>query len=88
MLAEMSASQLAEWREFYGVEPWGEDRADLRAGIVASTVANCNRAKDSEPFTPADFMPYVEREPEPEMTDEQRSDAIAALLMAAEAAAG
>ncbi|WP_024301989.1 hypothetical protein [Pseudogulbenkiania sp. MAI-1] len=59
----------------------------LRAGIVASAVANCNRARDSEPFTPADFMPYVGREPEPEMTtDEQRGAAIVVLLMAAKAA--
>jgi hypothetical protein len=34
-----------------------EERAFLRAGIVASVIANCNRGKDTEPFTPQDFMP-------------------------------
>jgi hypothetical protein len=34
-----------------------EELAFLRAGIVASTIANCNRGPNSEAFTPQDFMP-------------------------------
>jgi hypothetical protein len=38
------------------VEPIGEPRADLRAGIVASMVWNANFASRKTPF---DFMPYA-----------------------------
>ena len=63
MLATMSARQFEEWSAFYFQEPWGDFRADLRAGIVASTLANIHRKPRSPAFTPLDFMPYVERQP-------------------------
>ena len=48
----------------YRLEPWGEERADLRAGIVASTVANAMMRKpDRTPFVPNDFMAYGKRPP-------------------------
>jgi hypothetical protein len=31
--------------------------------VIASTFANANRAKNSKPFTPEDFMPFVDRSP-------------------------
>ena len=34
-----------------------EELGFLRAGIVASTIANCNRDPKTEAFTPQDFMP-------------------------------
>lgn len=48
-----------EWLAYMKLEPIGEERADLRAGIIASTIANANRnpKKRSKPFTPKDFMP-------------------------------
>lgn len=46
----------------YGrVEPFGEQRADLRSGIIASTVANVNRGRRQKAFQPTDFMPYPPR---------------------------
>lgn len=68
--ARMSAAELDEWVAFYRLEPFGEWRADYRAGIVASTVFNINRGKDVEARNPADFMPLIERErPEPTAPD-------------------
>lgn len=32
-------------------------RSDLPAGIIASTVANCNRRTGTKMFAPKDFMP-------------------------------
>lgn len=63
LLASMTSRQLAEWQAYFGIEPWGEDRADLRAGIVASTVANFagKSLKDDAKVTPADFMPYQKK---------------------------
>jgi len=39
MMDEMSASLFLDWAEFDRICPFGEERADLRSGIVAWTVA-------------------------------------------------
>ena len=56
MLARMSAHELTEWMIFDSIEPIGEPRADLRAGIIASLVWNANWTAKKTPF---DFMPYA-----------------------------
>ena len=56
MLAEMSAPLLAEWLAFWRLEPWGEQRADLRAGIVAAACTAPWAGRGKAP-RPADFMP-------------------------------
>lgn len=72
MLRAMSARQFEEWAAFYSQEPWGEFRADLRTGIVASTIANIHRKPRAPAFTPIDFMPYAERPPIAETETEYR----------------
>ena len=57
LLHGIESKELAEWQAYYNLEPWGEERADLRAGIVASTIANVFRGKGSPPKKPKDFMP-------------------------------
>lgn len=68
LLAELSGAQLAEWRAADRLDPWGEERADLRAGIIAAEIANA--AGRNEPAVPADFMPYLER-PHPAEPDQR-----------------
>jgi len=54
------------------VEPFGEDRADFRSAIVASTVANAFRdPKKRKPYKPDDFMPKFGREIEPQPWEQQ-----------------
>ena len=53
------------WEAAYQAEPWGDVRADLGAGIVAATIANVNRGKDSPAYTPGEFMPFYEKADEP-----------------------
>ena len=53
----MSAAEFVGGCEFYAMEPWGEERADLRAGIVAATMANCHAGKRGKAFEARDFMP-------------------------------
>ena len=60
MLSRIDSKELSEWAAFYSLEPFGGFRSDLQAGIVASTVANCNRTRQSKAFTPQDFMPIGE----------------------------
>jgi hypothetical protein len=57
----LSAREFAEWQAYFAIEPFGEDMADLRAGIVAATIANVNRdaKKRSQPYEPLDFMPHA-----------------------------
>jgi hypothetical protein len=65
--AVLSYREFCEWCLYYQIEPWGEERADLRAGIVASTIASYagkERSMSAPPALPADFMPYLDR-PEP-----------------------
>jgi hypothetical protein len=62
LLARIGSDELTEWMAFYPLEPFGDFRADLRSAIVASTLANAHRSKEGRPFTPEDFMPFVDRQ--------------------------
>lgn len=64
MLHRMSAAELAEWKAFCQVEMIGDDRQDLRAGIVASAVFNANRSSKGKVHSPIDHMPFRRREKE------------------------
>ena len=58
MLARLPHRVWQEWQVFAALEPFGEERADLRAGIVAATIANClARGKGKPAFKARDFMP-------------------------------
>ena len=78
MLAGIDSDDLSEWKAYMKLEPFGEERADLRAGIIASTIANVNRNPDKtpQPFQPSDFMPVFDRrenEPQSESDGEKRA---------------
>jgi hypothetical protein len=82
MLASMPYRIWRDWIEYHRIEPFGEERADLRAGIIAATVANClARGKGKPAFRPDAFMPkydkpFVKKKPK---TDEQLFHKIMAL---------
>jgi hypothetical protein len=59
MLDSLTWSQLMEWFSYSQVEPFGDERADLRMGILASVIANVNRSSKHKPtpYKPADFIP-------------------------------
>lgn len=54
----MSWEQLLEWHEYALLEPFGEERRDLQAGIVASTIINSNpyRKKGAKVAKASDFV--------------------------------
>lgn len=82
LLSRVTSAELTEWIAFAELEPFGEERADLRAGIVASTVAEVNRnpKKRKQPFTPQDFLPKFGKERSDDVEDEEqkRSERLAA----------
>ncbi len=63
MLRSISALQFNEWIAYAELEPFGEERADLRMAILASLIANTNRdpKKKSTPYEVNDFMPQFEK---------------------------
>lgn len=61
LLAAIGSDELTEWMAFYQLDPFGDMRGDYRSGVVASTFANAHRADGVKPFTPEDFMPFVDR---------------------------
>jgi hypothetical protein len=63
LLRRISSRELSEWLAFYELEPFGLERADMRAAIVASTVANTARdpKRRARPWMPGDFMPRFDR---------------------------
>jgi hypothetical protein len=44
----MSALDMAEWEALYKIEPWGPERGDMQAGIVARAVAAHGYARPSK----------------------------------------
>lgn len=58
LLQSLTSRQFAEWMAFYSIDPFGDQRADLRAGIVAATMSNRWRGKNENPASASDFMPF------------------------------
>ena len=67
MLQRMTARQFMEWAAYCSIDPIGEERADLRMGILASVINNRWRNKNETAAQPIDFMPFYrvpDQEPE------------------------
>ncbi len=63
----LSSRDFAELAALYRLDPWGEERADLRSGLAATAIAAGLGAK----FELADFMPFAERGKPAEQTAEE-----------------
>ena len=57
MLSRISSKELTEWLAFYELEPFGSEADYLGHAVVASVIANVNKAKGQKPFSVEDFMP-------------------------------
>jgi len=68
-LERTTSKELSEWQAYYSIEPFGEERADLRNAMLCTLVANAMRGKNSKAMTIKDFMPDFE--PKKPMTDNQ-----------------
>ena len=59
----MTSTEFVQWKEYYRLEPFGEERADYRMGVIASILANVNRRKKTDKqYSPKDFMPVFNKE--------------------------
>lgn len=83
MLASISGEQFSEWMAYAWLEPFGEERSDLRMGILAALIANVNRDPDKTPvFTPLDFMPKFDALPEEPPSREEVAAKVEAIFSA------
>lgn len=55
-LSAMSGLEFDMWREYYIKNPWGDRREDLRAALIAQTVANHAGMRRNEPASLKDFL--------------------------------
>jgi len=68
MLAEMPSRVFFDWMRHYRDEPFGEQRADLRMGIMTANILTAISSlaaaragkRRGQTFKPADFMPYLD----------------------------
>ena len=59
---------------FDSMEPFGERRQDIHAGIIASTVHNVNCTKESQMMKPRDFMPsWIEPPQKPQSIEDMKN---------------
>lgn len=74
MLDRMSSREFTEWMAYAALEPFGEERADLRSAQIAALIANANRdpKKKPTPFKPAEFMLFRDQEKEAPTSEEMR----------------
>ncbi len=49
MLRSMTSRQLKEWLTFMEMEPFGEDRDDIRSGVIVQTLLNIFRDRRFRP---------------------------------------
>lgn len=58
MLAKITWREFLEWVTFFELEPFDQEREDLRAASICAAVANSvrNHKKRPKAFVPADFV--------------------------------
>lgn len=52
----IEARELDEWKAYFRISPFGEDRADWRLALLSSMFANVHRGKGAPTFKPRDFV--------------------------------
>lgn len=69
-MAHMSAREFAEWMAYSQIEPWGEERADLRAALICKVLADINTPAGKQRAKLEDFMLKFDRKPAAQTTEE------------------
>jgi hypothetical protein len=67
----VSAEEFDRWAEYHSIDPFGEWRADVRSGLIASVIANVNRDPTKKPdaYTAQDFMLFEKRKESVDMSE-------------------
>jgi len=69
MLDRISSRELTEQREFYNLEPFGDEWRQV--GTLAALLYNANRASNAQALAPDDFMPRMVAEADTMVNDNE-----------------
>ena len=61
LLGRLDSREFAEWMAFYRMDPWGEERADVRMAQLCAMYANVNKGKRGKQYKIEDFMLFAEK---------------------------
>lgn len=75
MLSRIPSRLFSEWMAYYSIEPWGEERADLRAGHTTAAVSNTWRSRGQPLKEATDYILGYEQEAKQSTTLEQMKNA-------------
>ena len=64
LLARIDSRELSEWMAFYSIEPFGEERADLRNALLCQTILLPHLKANTKPPSLESFMLFGDKEPE------------------------
>lgn len=65
-MQKMTHTEFGYWMAYQSISPMGDEREDLRAGIVASTVHNSQVTKKADLKKPTDYMLFYKPPETPE----------------------
>jgi len=60
--ARLDGPELTEWAAYARLEPFGEERADVRSALICKVLADINRGEHDPPFALTDFLPRYDQE--------------------------
>lgn len=70
---EVDSAEFTEWQALYDIDPWGEERADLRNSVACWTSATAAGAKGLKPDS---FLLRFDQDPTPDTPVEEKLKAI------------
>jgi hypothetical protein len=71
LLDVMDNDEMIAWMAYERIEPFGEERADLRAGINTATLININTKRGSKTVKPSDVIPRFDKRYLPHSADDE-----------------
>lgn len=83
LLETVGSSEFAEWMAFAGLEPFGTEADDLRAGLMPALTVNMHRAEGTATISPFEFFPWHDKPAAPkvvELTPEETAARIKEML--------
>ena len=82
LLCRLTARELREWELYYSLEPFGEQRADMRAALIAMTTAQVMGGKKAQKLKLRDFMLYPEPQQEKKQSESYQRNVFVSLANA------
>lgn len=64
LLGRIDSLELSEWAAYCGIEPFGEQRSDLRAAMLATVTANAMCGTKEKTFKIDDFILFKPKQKE------------------------